>query len=77
MGDRSSEEWEILRRSVAMLAPGQPCQLSREIAVELMEQLLELRERERRVRGLVELLAQAVGAGGQSSTERPGVRDRG
>ena len=77
MGDRSSEKGEIVRRSVTMLAPGQPCQLSREIAVELMEELLELRERERRVRRLVEQLAEAVGTGGQSSTERPGVGDRG
>ena len=53
MGHRSPETWEGLRRSVAMLSPGQPCQLSREIVLELLEELVQRSTRDRRLRRLV------------------------
>jgi len=53
MPSRSPEEWEILRRSMAMLAPGQPCQLSREVGIDLVEELAQHHSRERRVRHLL------------------------
>jgi hypothetical protein len=58
---RGGEEPPRLLDSEAMLAPGQPCQLSRAIAVELMQGLIEHRERERTVRRLAEQLPGAVG----------------
>ena len=43
-----------------MLTPGQPCQLSRELAVELLDELGRCRAREREVRRLVALLQEAL-----------------
>ncbi len=53
MRHRSPETWECLRRSVAMLSPGQPCQLSREVVLELLEELVQRSTRDRRLRRLV------------------------
>ena len=61
MGQRSSEQWEILRRSVAMLTPGQPCQLDRETAMELLEELVERSGRDRQLRRLVDELRAVLG----------------
>jgi len=40
MADLLPHEIERLRRSVAMVPPGAPCGLSREKAIEVLEQLL-------------------------------------
>ncbi len=43
-----------------MLTTGQPCQLSREIAVELLDELGRCRARERQLRRLVDELQEAL-----------------
>jgi hypothetical protein len=43
-----------------MLTTGQPCQLSREIAVEVLDELGRCRARERQVRRLVAQLQEAL-----------------
>lgn len=68
----SPEEWEIIRRSVAMLSPRQPCQPSREIAVELLDELGRCRDRERNLRRLVEQMGEALEETGRMSGGRPG-----
>ncbi len=56
-----SEDWERLRRSVAMLSPGGPCQLSREEAMEILEELVARAGRERQLRRLVADLQAVLG----------------
>ena len=63
MGPRSVEEWEVLRRSVAMLGPGQPCQLSREVALDLLGELVQRSGRDRSLRRLVQELSEALDDG--------------
>lgn len=65
MGHRNPEDWERLRRSVAMLSPGHPCQLSRETAMELLEELVQRSGRDRRLRRLVAELETVLREGPQ------------
>ncbi len=49
----SPEEWENLRRSIAMLSPGQATHLDRETALAALDELANHHERQRRARQLV------------------------
>lgn len=54
--ERSREEWEIIRRSTVMLAPGQNAALDKETALALLDELARLAERDREARHLLRKL---------------------
>jgi hypothetical protein len=51
VGQLSDEELERIRRSIAMLTPREPCGLSRELAMEVIEELQRCRRSWRRLAG--------------------------
>ena len=63
MAPTSPEEWENLRRSVAMIGQGQPSQLDRETALALLDELGRHHERERQARCLLAALLRLVDEG--------------
>lgn len=73
MARRRPEDWEIVRRSIAMLSPAQPAPLDREAAMELLDELQRLERANRRLAGLFEQLRALVDAAGAppSSGHRP------
>jgi hypothetical protein len=61
MPERRPEEWEIVRRSIAMLTPAQPASLDdREAALELLDDLQRLQRTNKRLIGLFEQLRALV-----------------
>jgi hypothetical protein len=81
VGQLSDEELERLRRSIAMLSPRQPCGISRELAIDIIEDLQRCRRGwQRLAEGLGDVLSVAQRALGRPSTgsqHRPTVRTQG
>lgn len=68
MPERHPEEWEIVRRSIAMLAPRHPAPLNREAAMELLDELQRLQHANRHLNALFEQLWALVVAAAEAST---------